>query len=68
MKPVIITKQQAADQVHINTAYANLHEALNELQMVYGKDNTLAHMARQLGAMEDTLFEYVASLDYTKVV
>lgn len=47
------------DRRHINMAYVQMHDALNELQMVYGKDNILAHMVRQLGAMEDTLYEYV---------
>lgn len=68
MKPVIITKQQANDQIHINTAYAQIHEALNELHMVFDKDNTLSHMVRQMGVIEDTLFEYVATLEGTKVV
>lgn len=68
MKPIRITKQQASDQAHINSAYANLREALNDLNQVMDKDNLLAHMVRRLGAMEDTLYEYVATLDGTEVV
>lgn len=49
----------AQDSVHIKMGYVKLHEALNELERVYAKDNIIAHMVRQLGAMEDTLFEYV---------
>ena len=47
------------DRRHINMAYVQLHDALNELEMVFKKDNVLSHMVRQLGAMEDTLFEYI---------
>lgn len=68
MKPVVITKQQYADQVHINTAYAHMRDVLTELNQVLDKDNILSHMVRQIGAMEDTLYEYVATLEGTKVV
>ena len=47
------------DRRHINMAYVQLHDALNELESVFKKDNVLTHMVRQLGAMEDTLFEYI---------
>lgn len=49
----------AQDDQHIKMGYIMLHKALNELQMVFAKDNTIAHMVRTMGAMEDTLFEYV---------
>lgn len=49
----------AQDMLHLKMGYVKLHEALNELERVYAKDNIIAHMVRQLGAMEDTLFEYV---------
>ena len=32
---------------------------INELEHVWHKDNIIAHMVRTLGAMDDTLFEYV---------
>ena len=47
------------DRRHLNMAYVQLHDALNELELVFKKDNALTHMVRQLGAMEDTLFEYI---------
>lgn len=47
------------DRRHLNMAYVQLHDALNELESVFKKDNVLTHMVRQLGAMEDTLFEYI---------
>ena len=47
------------DRRHLNMAYVQLHDALNELELVFKKDNVLTHMVRQLGAMEDTLFEYI---------
>lgn len=46
------------DSLHLKMAYVQMHEALNELQQVFIKDNVIAHMIKQLGAMEDTLFEY----------
>ena len=49
----------AQDSLDMKMGYVKLHEALGELQMVFAKDNVIAHMVRQLGAMEDTLFEYV---------
>jgi hypothetical protein len=49
----------AQDSLHMKMGYVKLHEALGEPQMVFAKDNVIAHMVRQLGAMEDTLFEYV---------
>lgn len=46
------------DSLHLKMAYVQMHEALNELQQVFLKDNIIAHMVKTLGAMEDTLFEY----------
>lgn len=53
------TRMAIEDRRHIHMAYVQLHEALNELQQVYKKDNILAHAARTLGAIEDTMYEYV---------
>jgi hypothetical protein len=47
------------DSAHLKMAYVYLHDALNELQMVWKKDNIIAHAVRVLGAIEDTLFQYV---------
>lgn len=58
-KPRYSSKLAAQDNLHLKMGYVKLHEALNELQMVFAKDNIIAHMVRQMGAMEDTLFEYV---------
>ena len=57
--PKYSSRLAAQDGLHIKMGYVKLHEALNELEMVFAKDNIIAHMVRQLGAMEDTLFEYV---------
>ena len=59
-QPKYSTKRAAQDSAHIKMAYVHLHDALNELERVWKKDNILAHMVRTVGAMEDTLFEYVA--------
>jgi len=53
------TRRAAQDSVHLKMAYVHLHDALNELEMVWKKDNIIAHAVRVLGAIEDTLFEYV---------
>lgn len=58
-KPRYSSRLAAQDNLHLKMGYVKLHEALNELQMVFAKDNIIAHMVRQMGAMEDTLFEYV---------
>lgn len=47
------------DAMHLKMAYVHLHDALDELHEVFRKDNVVAHMVRTMGAMEDTLFEYV---------
>ena len=56
-KTTIPTIRQDAE--HLRTGYALLHEALDELLMVYRKDNTLAHAVRVLGAIEDTLYQKI---------
>ena len=54
------TDQMAArDNMRIKYAYVHLHDALNELEQVSYKDNIIIHIVRKLGAMEDTLYEYV---------
>ena len=58
-QPKYSSRLAAQDNLHLKMGYVKLHEALNELELVYAKDNIIAHMVRQLGAMEDTLFEYV---------
>lgn len=54
MKP---SKRQ--DMEHMRTGYALLKEALDELLQVYRKDNVLAKAVRTLGAIEDTIYQYV---------
>ena len=58
-KPKYTSRLVAQDNLHLKMGYVKLHEALNELERVYAKDNIIAHMVRTMGAMEDTLFEYV---------
>jgi len=48
------------DVQHMRAGYSLLREALREFQQVVGKDNVIAHAVRQLGAIEDTLYEYTA--------
>lgn len=57
-KTAYTSRLAAQDSLHLKMGYVKLHEALNELERVYAKDNIIAHMVRSLGAMEDTLFEY----------
>jgi hypothetical protein len=53
------TKRAMQDSTHLKMAYVHLHDAQNELEMVWKKDNIIAHAVRVLGAIEDTLFQYV---------
>ena len=50
---------KSADRQHMRMGYMLLREALDELEQVYRKDNVLAHAVRVIGAIEDTLYEYV---------
>ena len=58
-QPKYSSRLAAQDAMHLKMAYVQMHDALNELERVFAKDNIIAHMVRQLGAMEDTLYEYV---------
>ena len=49
------------DRQHLVTGYALLKEALDEFQMIYNKDNTMAHTVRKLGAIEDTIYQLVTA-------
>lgn len=57
------THLAANDKAHLKMAYVHLHDTINELAQVFDKDNVITHMCRQLGAMEDTLWEYVPRRD-----
>lgn len=59
VQPKYSDRMAAKDSVRLKMAYVHLHDALNELSQVFKKDNIISHMVRQIGAMEDTLFEYV---------
>ena len=48
------------DLRHLRDGYALLKEALDEFQQVYRKDNILANTVRTLGAIEDTIYQYVS--------
>lgn len=56
------TRVANQDRRRLNMAYNKLHEALDELLRVTTKDNIIAHMVRTMGAMEDTLYEYVTPI------
>ena len=49
------------DRRHLLEGYALLKEALDELQQIYNKDNTLAHTVRTLGAIEETIYQLVTA-------
>lgn len=48
-----------SDRHHLRTGYALISEGLDELLQVYRKDNIIAHAVRVLGAIVDTLYEYI---------
>lgn len=68
MKEIIITKEEAADQVHINTAYAHIREAMTELVQIRHLDTELARTLHSVQNSEETLYQYVATLNGVKVV
>ena len=47
------------DRKHLRMGYSLLHDALDEFERIYRKDNVLAHTVRTIGAIEDTLYEYM---------
>ena len=47
------------DRHHLRMGYSLLHDALAEFELIYRKDNILAHTVRTIGAIEDTLYEYM---------
>lgn len=53
-----------SDQMHINTAYASIRDALNELAQVtpMGKDKYLQRVQHLLYDMEDTIHQYVGPI------
>ena len=48
-----------SDRQHVRVGYALISEGLDELLQVYRKDNVIAHAVRVLGAIVDTLYEYI---------
>jgi hypothetical protein len=48
-----------SDRSHLRAGYALISEGLDELLQVYRKDNIIAHAVRVLGAIVDTLYEYI---------
>ena len=58
-QPKYSSRRAAQDSAHLKMAYVHLHDALNELDRIWKKDNIIAHAVRVLGAIEDTLFQYV---------
>ena len=47
------------DAQHLKAGYTLLKEALDELLQIREMDNITAHAVRVMGAIEDTLYEYV---------
>jgi hypothetical protein len=50
------TKRAMQDSAHLKMAYVHLHDALNELEMVWKKDNIIAHAVRVLGRLRTRCF------------
>lgn len=47
------------EQHRLNTCYAQLKEALDELALIQNKDATLINVQRKMYGLEDTLHQYV---------
>lgn len=50
----------AQDQHRVNEGYVCLKEAYDKLVQIRHMDNILARTVRTLGAIQDTLYEYIA--------
>jgi len=49
------------EQTHIDTAYANVKSAMDELGQVLNKDKYLMLVQNKLYALEDTLYQYISN-------
>lgn len=67
MKPIYITRAQVNDQAHLNAAYRHARRVVNELRRVRSLDSELARVLRGMYTAEDTLRQYVATLDGTEI-
>lgn len=67
MKPIMITRQEADDQVHINAAYRHARRIIREMSRVRGIDTELARVLNGMYTVEDILKQYVATLDGTQI-
>ena len=67
MKPIIITRQEADDQVHINAAYRHARRIIKEMSRVRGLDTELARVLKGMYTVEDILRQYVATVDGTQI-
>ena len=49
------------EQAHIDTAYANVKSAMDELAQVLDKDRYLIQIQSALYKMEDMLYQYIST-------
>lgn len=49
------------EQAHIDTAYANVKSAMDELAQVLDKDKYLIQIQSALYKMEDMLYQYISN-------
>jgi hypothetical protein len=68
MKDYTLSRYQYEDQVNINAAYADVKDALLHLAQVRELDGELHRLLRSLYTYEDTLYQYVASVEGAKVI
>lgn len=51
--------RQMEDQMHMYAGWVLLKEALDEFYKIPNKDNILAHAVNVIGAVMDTIYEYI---------
>ena len=52
-------KQRIEDQMHMYAGWVLLKEALDEFYKVRNKDSIMAHAVNVIGAVMDTIYEYI---------
>ena len=50
-----------SEQMHIDAAYADVKNAMDELAQVLDKDKYLMLVQNKLYALEDTLYQYISN-------
>ena len=56
----MMKRTRKSDAEHLRNAYALLKECIDELAQVYYKDSVIARVFRELGTLEDILYQMIS--------